>query len=327
VAAAVVAIGAGINAIRQGSIKAAEESAKALKEQNDEADRLAMTMANIPPDIQRMNAQLQASAEIGKTSFATIKDAAKGGLQDSIRDFLSGAENYAEVLRTKLREGILNAVIDAVVSRAMTSQFDALISNIVDTFVSGTVQGSEILLRDLEEKLIRTAEGAAQVTQTVVRALGMTDTEIGRMADRATSSAKKLRDEGSEAALKYRQTSLLSQLQSFINRGDTSSPGYRRLLDAANQASRDVTGLATGGLVTGPTLARMGEGGRNEAVLPLNENVYRQIGQGIASARGGGGAGAQVVVQYYGSGKWTREDAQGLGKLLVSELRAMGVKA
>jgi hypothetical protein len=70
----------------------------------------------------------------------------------------------------------------------------------------------------------------------------------------------------------------------------------------------------------------MGEGGRNEAVLPLNENVYRQIGQGIAAAQGGG-MGTQVVVNYTGNGKWTREDAQGLGRLLVSELRAMGVRA
>jgi hypothetical protein len=85
-------------------------------------------------------------------------------------------------------------------------------------------------------------------------------------------------------------------------------------------------GLATGGLVTGPTMARLGEGGRNEAVLPLNENVYRQIGQGIAAARGGGG-GAVVNVNYTGNGKWTREDAQGLGRMLVSELRTMGVKA
>jgi len=83
--------------------------------------------------------------------------------------------------------------------------------------------------------------------------------------------------------------------------------------------------LATGGVVTNPTMARLGEGGRPEAVLPLNENIYRQIGQGIASARGGGGA--QVIVNYNGSGKWTREDAQGLGRLLVSELRTMGVRA
>jgi hypothetical protein len=73
-------------------------------------------------------------------------------------------------------------------------------------------------------------------------------------------------------------------------------------------------------------MARLGEGGRPEAVLPLNENVYRQIGQGIASARGGGG-GAVVNVNYTGNGKWTREDAQGLGRMLVSELRTMGVKA
>lgn len=82
--------------------------------------------------------------------------------------------------------------------------------------------------------------------------------------------------------------------------------------------------LATGGLVQDRTLAVLGEGGRDEAVLPLNDRVYRSIAEGIAHA---GASGATVVVNYTGSGKWTREDAQGLGRLLVSELRAMGVRA
>jgi SLT domain-containing protein len=82
--------------------------------------------------------------------------------------------------------------------------------------------------------------------------------------------------------------------------------------------------MATGGLVTGPTIARMGEGGRHEAVLPLNDSVYRRIAHGISGA---GAGGVTVNVNYSGNGKWTREDAQGLGRLLVSELRSMGVKA
>jgi SLT domain-containing protein len=81
--------------------------------------------------------------------------------------------------------------------------------------------------------------------------------------------------------------------------------------------------LATGGLITGPTLAQMGEGGRPEAVLPLNDSVYRRIAHGISGA---GAGGVTVNVNYSGNGKWTREDAQGLGRLLVSELRSMGVR-
>lgn len=57
--------------------------------------------------------------------------------------------------------------------------------------------------------------------------------------------------------------------------------------------------FANGGLVTAPTVGIMGEVGYHEAVMPLNDNVYSRIGQGIARNTAGGvgvmGAGTPVV--------------------------------
>ena len=47
--------------------------------------------------------------------------------------------------------------------------------------------------------------------------------------------------------------------------------------------------FATGGIVTAPTLAMIGEGQDEEGVFPLNSDTYSRIASGIVAARGGGG--------------------------------------
>lgn len=47
--------------------------------------------------------------------------------------------------------------------------------------------------------------------------------------------------------------------------------------------------MASGGYAYGPTVAMIGEGQYPEAVLPLNEKVYSEIGEGIARSENGGG--------------------------------------
>ena len=53
--------------------------------------------------------------------------------------------------------------------------------------------------------------------------------------------------------------------------------------------TRSLLGLADGGLAYGETYARIAEGKYPEAVLPLSENVFNQIGEGIARSESGGG--------------------------------------
>lgn len=53
----------------------------------------------------------------------------------------------------------------------------------------------------------------------------------------------------------------------------------------------DLPKLASGGVAYGSTYAEIGEGKYKEAVLPLSENTYDEIGSGIARAGGSAGSG------------------------------------
>lgn len=48
-----------------------------------------------------------------------------------------------------------------------------------------------------------------------------------------------------------------------------------------------VPGFASGGIITAPTLAMIGEGGDHEAVIPLNDHNLREIGGGNSGGKGG----------------------------------------
>jgi len=64
--------------------------------------------------------------------------------------------------------------------------------------------------------------------------------------------------------------------------------GIAALANQAVGAFKGVTGLAKGGIVTGPTLAMMGEGGRREAVIPLERDNVIADSVGSSGLRGHG---------------------------------------
>lgn len=70
----------------------------------------------------------------------------------------------------------------------------------------------------------------------------------------------------------------------------------------------DLPKMANGGVAYGSTYAEIGEGKYKEAVLPLSENTYDEIGSGIA--RAGGGAGSGITFNVYAM------DAQSFGDWL-----------
>lgn len=55
--------------------------------------------------------------------------------------------------------------------------------------------------------------------------------------------------------------------------------------------------LATGGIVTGPTMAMVGEGRYKEAVLPLSKSTYSALADGITSKMSGGNSGSAIIIQ------------------------------
>lgn len=295
------------------------------------------------------------AAAAAKILGDSITKSVAGAIKDATVAFIAGVDGWQEKMRASIRQGIFNGIIDAITANLMAEKFGKVIKDISEAFRTGNYVGASNMLEGLFKEAEETAKQLGNTSIKFLEAIGVGRGEAMQMAQQAMGTIK-----GNASAIATYQaaqqshTAILTRLSNVA--GGRESEEYKRSLDAANRLSEAIRmekagqvvpstffggvdntlnktrslavlpGLATGGLVTGPTTAHLGEGGRNEAVLPLNENVYRQIGQGIAAARGGGG-GAQVVVQYYGNGKWTREDAQGLGRMLVSELRTMGVKA
>lgn len=58
----------------------------------------------------------------------------------------------------------------------------------------------------------------------------------------------------------------------------------------------DIPAFASGGRVTAPTLAMLGEGKDEEGVFPLNDDTYARMAQGIVNARGNSNGGNAPVV-------------------------------
>ena len=83
--------------------------------------------------------------------------------------------------------------------------------------------------------------------------------------------------------------------------------------------------LASGGVAYGSTYAEIGEGKYKEAVLPLSESTYDEIGGGIARANGGGAGSITFNVSAMDAqsfGTWLENSAgRSLRQFLVNQDR------
>ena len=61
-------------------------------------------------------------------------------------------------------------------------------------------------------------------------------------------------------------------------------------------SAKSMPALAEGGLAYGTTIAQIGEGKYQEAVLPLSDTVFDQLGEGINRSNGGMGAGGGITL-------------------------------
>ena len=85
-----------------------------------------------------------------------------------------------------------------------------------------------------------------------------------------------------------------------LNRISFSAPSWVPFIGGRSWGVniRRIPYLATGGIVTQPTLAMMGEGGKKEAVLPLeNSDFIDQFAQKIAEVSGGGDGPAEIILK------------------------------
>lgn len=85
--------------------------------------------------------------------------------------------------------------------------------------------------------------------------------------------------------------------------------------------------LAKGGMVSSPTMAMIGEGRSNEAVLPLNAGVFAQLGAGIIDQLPGGGLGGGGGDTYIEIHVQGQNDPEQAARQIVRLLKLKGVTA
>lgn len=264
------------------------------------------------------------------------------GLQTALNDeYVAMQQNYD--LRKALLEEYKEATIDAHWN-GQQLLFDALNAGIdsMQSGISGLIQGTTTLMgaiQNIGKAILKTIADfiaswiAAMVKKAVFgKMLQSQETASGiaaanaqypawsalaqqvSMATFGASAAAGMAAWSANTAAGAAQTATQSAFSGMFNSG---SSGFSSNLSLPK--------LASGGVAYGSTYAEIGEGKYKEAVLPLSESTYDEIGGGIARANGGGAGSITFNVSAMDAqsfGTWLENSAgRSLRQFLVNQDR------
>ena len=217
-------------------------------------------------------------------------------------------EYIARQQHNDLLKGLLDEYKEAAFDAHMNSQqvlFDAMNAGLdsLQGSISGLIQGTTTLMQtfqNLGKAILKTiADSVAQwIAGQIKQAV------FGKML-----AAQQVATSNAAANAQYPAWAALAQQVSMATFGASAAAGMAAwsanttagaTLSLANGATSfaslgsgklDLPKMANGGVAYGSTYAEIGEGKYKEAVLPLSENTYDEIGSGIARAGGGAGSG------------------------------------
>lgn len=229
-------------------------------------------------------------------------------LQTALTDeYVAMQQNYD--LRKQLMEEYQQAVMDshwngqAVMFEAMSAGIDKMQEGI-----SGLLQGTMSVtqaFQNMGKAILKTIADsvaqwiAAQVKQAVFGKMlqsQQTTTSIAA-AQAQTPAWATLAQQMAMATFGMSATAGLAAYQASTAAGlatttslSATGGGFSSFMDAKSMPK-----LASGGLAYGPTIAQIGEGRYEEAVIPLSDTVFDRLGEGISNASGGKGASGGIT--------------------------------
>lgn len=260
-------------------------------------------------------------------------DALQAALND---EYVAMQQNYD--LRKALLEEYKEATIDAHWN-GQQLLFDALNAGIdsMQSGISGLIQGTTTLMgaiQNIGKAILKTIADfiASWIAAMVKKAV------FGKMLQSQETAS------GIAAAnAQYPAWSALAQQVSMATFGASAAAGMAAWtanttagagLSLANGATSfaslgsaklDLPKMANGGVAYGSTYAEIGEGKYKEAVLPLSESTYDEMGAGIARAGGGATGGITFNVSAmdaHSFGDWLENSAgRSLRQFLVNQNR------
>lgn len=225
-------------------------------------------------------------------------------LQTALTDeYVAMQQNYD--LRKQLMEEYQQAVMDshwngqAVMFEAMSAGIDKMQEGI-----SGLLQGTMSVtqaFQNMGKAILKTIADsvaqwiAAQVKQAVfgkmlqsqqtTTSIAAAKAQTPAWATLAQQMAMATFGMSSTAGMAAYQAATAAGLATTTSLNSVSSGGFSSFMDAKSMPK-----MASGGLAYGPTIAQIGEGRYEEAVIPLSDTVFDRLGEGINNASGGKGA-------------------------------------
>lgn len=225
-------------------------------------------------------------------------------LQTALTDeYVAMQQNYE--LRKQLMEEYQQAVMDshwngqAVMFEAMSAGIDKMQEGI-----SGLLQGTMSVtqaFQNMGKAILKTIADsvaqwiAAQVKQAVfgkmlqsqqtTTSIAAAKAQTPAWATLAQQMAMATFGMSSTAGMAAYQAATAAGLATTTSLNSVSSGGFSSFMDAKSMPK-----MASGGLAYGPTIAQIGEGRYEEAVIPLSDTVFDRLGEGISNASGGKGA-------------------------------------
>lgn len=230
-------------------------------------------------------------------------------LQAALTDeYVAMQQNYE--LRKQLMEEYQQAVMDshwngqAVMFEAMSAGIDKMQEGI-----SGLLQGTMSVtqaFQNMGKAILKTIADsvaqwiAAQVKQAVfgkmlqsqqtATSIAAAQAQTPAWATLAQQMAMATFGMSATAGLAAYQASTAAGLATTTSLNSVSSGGFSSFMDAKSMPK-----MASGGLAYGPTIAQIGEGRYEEAVIPLSDTVFDRLGEGISNASGGKGASGGIT--------------------------------
>ena len=225
-------------------------------------------------------------------------------LQAALTDeYVAMQQNYE--LRKQLMEEYQQAVMDshwngqAVMFEAMSAGIDKMQEGI-SGLLQGTISVTQAF-QNMGKAILKTIADsvaqwiAAQVKQAVfgkmlqsqqtTTSIAAAKAQTPAWATLAQQMAMATFGMSSTAGMAAYQAATAAGLATTTSLNSVSSGGFSSFMDAKSMPK-----MASGGLAYGPTIAQIGEGRYEEAVIPLSDTVFDRLGEGISNASSGKGA-------------------------------------
>lgn len=249
----------------------------------------------------------------------SMESAFGSSVADSLKRFFNGEQvSLFEDLQKGVREAIINGMVQALVDGALLK---GRMKDLMDQLAQAVANGNTALvnatigqIRDRLPKL------TADLNDAATKLKGVLDFNLPKLGNPA-SGAPDL----SSFAPPIPEQPTIEIPTTLPDLSGTPLPDLRDLGPIA------MPRLSTGGVVTGPTFAEIGEGADDEAVIPLNDATFERLGSAIANAMGnqGGGTPSTTIHVTIQAGTFVGDEAglQQLARMIGIQLNNMRMQA